>query len=109
MAQQTPPDERTRTEIEAAVYRRLVAHLRTHPEVQNIDLMNLASFCRNCLSKWYRAAAEERGIEIDYEQAREIIYGMPYPEWKSQYQREASAEQQQAFAEAQQRLAEQET
>jgi hypothetical protein len=86
-----------RTEIEAAVYRRLIEHLRAHPEVQNIDLMNLADFCRNCLSKWYRAAAEERGITIDYEQAREIVYGMPYAEYKRKYQKEASPTQQAAF------------
>ena len=91
-------DELTRTEIEAAVLRRLVEHLRERTDVQNIDLMNLAGFCRNCLSKWYRAAAEERGLEIDYDTAREIIYGMPYAEWKDRYQREASSEQQAAFA-----------
>lgn len=102
-------DQPTRTEIEAAVFRRLVEHLRTHTEVQNIDLMNLASFCRNCLSKWYRAAASERGLEIDYDQAREIVYGMPYQQWKDLYQAEASAEQQQAFAEAQARLAAEES
>ena len=79
-------DETTRTEIEAAAFRQLVDHLRQHTEVQNLDLMNLAGFCRNCLSKWYRAAAEERGIELDYEEAREIIYGMPYAEWKAKYQ-----------------------
>lgn len=83
----------TQTEIEAAVFRRLVAHLRERNDVQNIDLMNLAGFCRNCLSKWYSAAAGERGEDIDYEAARALIYGMPYTEWKSQYQREASAEQ----------------
>ncbi len=98
--------ETVRTDIEAAVFQHLVDHLRSHTEVQNIDLMNLASFCRNCLSKWYRAAAEERGFELDYEQARQIIYGMPYSDWKSRYQTEASAEQQQAFAEAQRRSAE---
>lgn len=87
----------TRTEIEAAAFRRLVDHLREHTEVQNIDLMNLAGFCRNCLSKWYRAAAEDKGIELDYEEAREIVYGMPYADWKSKYQVEASAEQQAAF------------
>ncbi len=81
-------DEKTQTELEAAAFRRLVSHLREHTEVQNIDLMNLAGFCRNCLSKWYRAAAEERGIEMDYEQAREIIYGMPYSEWKAKYQKD---------------------
>jgi len=80
-------DDKTRTELEAAAFRRLVQHLREHTEVQNIDLMNLADFCRNCLSKWYRAAAEERGLEMDYEQAREIIYGMPYSEWKEKYQK----------------------
>ncbi len=82
-------DERKRIEIEAAVYRRLLEHLRTHPEVQNIDLMNVADFCRNCLSKWYRAAADESGIELDYEQAREIIYGMPYAEYKAHFQKAA--------------------
>ena len=96
----------TRTEIEAAVFRRLAEHLRNHTEVQNIDLMNLASFCRNCLSKWYRAAAEDRGQQLDYEQAREIVYGMPYADWKIRYQKEATAEQQEAFAEAEKRAAE---
>ena len=89
--------ERTRTEVEAAAFRRLVEHLRTHTEVQNIDLMNLAGFCRNCLSKWYRAAAEERGEEMSYEEAREIVYAMPYAEWKSRYHREATAEQRAAY------------
>jgi uncharacterized protein len=91
-------DPRTRTELEAAAFRTLVEHLRAHPEVQNIDLMNLAGFCRNCLSKWYRAAAEERGLAMDYEQAREIVYGLPYAEWKARHQTEASPEQQAAFA-----------
>src|SRR5215210_3094769 len=90
-------DARDRTEIEAAVYRRLLEHLRAHAELQNIDLMNLAGFCRNCLSKWYRAAAEERGIDIDYEQAREIVYGMPYAEYKKKYQKEATPAQRAAF------------
>lgn len=81
-------DERTRIELESAAFRRLVAHLREHTEVQNIDLMNLAGFCRNCLSKWYRAAAQGMGMDMDEEQAREIIYGMPYSEWKKKYQRE---------------------
>ncbi|MDX5333840.1 MAG: DUF1244 domain-containing protein [Gammaproteobacteria bacterium] len=90
-------DQQTRTELEAAAFRRLVEHLRERSDVQNIDLMNLAGFCRNCLSKWYRAAAEERGVEMDYEQAREIVYGMPYAEWKAKYQQEASAEQLAAF------------
>ncbi len=94
-------DEKTRTELEAATFRRLVQHFRENTEVQNIDLMNLAGFCRNCLSKWYRAEAEGRGIAMDYEQAREIVYGMPYAEFKSKYQKEATPEQQAAFAEAQ--------
>ena len=91
-------DERTRTELEAAAFRTLVEHFRAHPEVQNIDLMNLAGFCRNCLSKWYRAAAAERGLELSYEQAREIVYGMPYAEWKARHQTEATPEQQARFA-----------
>jgi hypothetical protein len=77
----------TRTELEAAAFRRLVEHLREHPEVQNIDLMNLAGFCRNCLSKWYRAAAEEHGVELSDPAAREIIYGMPYETWKAKHQK----------------------
>ena len=81
-----------RPELEAAAYRALVAHLRERTDVQNIDLMNLAGFCRNCLAKWYRAAAEERGEAMTYDQARELIYGMPYEEWRSRYQTEASAE-----------------
>ena len=91
-------DERTRTELEAAAFRTLVEHLRAHPEVQNIDLMNLAGFCRNCLSKWYRAAAEEHGLALSYEQAREIVYGMPYDDWKARHQTEASQAQQAQFA-----------
>ena len=86
-------NEEERIKIEAATFRRLLGHLDSHKEVQNIDLMNLASFCRNCLSKWYSAEAKERGCEIDYENAREIIYGIPYSEWKSKYQQEASTEQ----------------
>ena len=93
-------DDKTRIELEAAAFRTLVEHLRSRTDVQNIDLMNLAGFCRNCLSKWYAAAAEERGLEMDYEQAREIVYGMPYAEWKAKYQQEASPEQQAAFAES---------
>ena len=88
----------TQQAIEAATFQHLVGYLREHTEVQNIDLMNLAGFCRNCLSKWYRAAAEERGEELDYEQAREIIYGMPYSEWKAKHQQEANREQVQAYA-----------
>ena len=84
-------------EIEAAAFRQLLAHLQTHTEVQNIDLMILADFCRNCLAKWYSAAALERGKDIDYEQAREIVYGMPYHEWKTKYQSDATPEQLAAF------------
>ena len=90
-------DQTTRTEIEAATFRRLVAHLDENKDVQNIDLMNLAHFCRNCLSKWYRAEAGDRGVEIDYEQAREVVYGESYSDWKAKYQREASNEQLAAF------------
>ena len=90
-------DQSTRTELEAAAFRRLVAHLRERTDVQNIDLMNLAGFCRNCLSKWYRAAAEDSGLEMSYDQAREIVYGMPYDEWKARHQTEANAEQVAAF------------
>jgi hypothetical protein len=90
-------NESKQLEIEAATFRRLRDYLREHTEVQNIDLMNLAGFCRNCLSKWYRAEAESRGVDIDYEHAREIVYGMPYSEWKTKHQRESSAEQQAAF------------
>ena len=91
-------DPQTRTELEAAAFRTLVEHLRERTDVQNIDLMNLAGFCRNCLSKWYRAAAEDKGLDIDYEQAREIVYGMPYAEWKDKHQNEASPEQTAKFA-----------
>ena len=90
-------DANTQTELEAAAFRTLVQHLRDNPDVQNIDLMNLADFCRNCLSKWYKAAAEEKGIDLDYEAAREIVYGMPYAEWKEKYQTEATPEQLAAF------------
>ena len=93
-------DEKTRTELEAATYRRLVAHLRERTDVQNIDLMNLAGFCRNCLSKWYVAEAGERGEAIDYDAARELVYGMPYGEWKAKYQNEATPEQKAAFEKA---------
>lgn len=80
-------DKQTQTELEAAAFRRLVSHLQENTELQNIDLMNLAGFCRNCLAKWYLAAAEEKGVELDYDQARETIYGMPYSEWKDKYQK----------------------
>lgn len=92
-----PVDNQTRTELEAAVLRRLVDHLRERTDVQNIDLMNLAGFCRNCLSKWYAAAAEEKGISVDYEEARELVYGMPYSEWKVKHHKEATTEQRAAF------------
>ena len=95
--------ENLKTELEAAAFRTLVQHLREHTEVQNIDLMNLAGFCRNCLSKWYKAAAEERGMAMDYEQAREIVYGMPYAEWKAKYNKEATPEQLAAYAERQEK------
>src|SRR5579871_5464940 len=85
-------DDKTRTELEAAAFRRLVAHLRERTDVQNLDLMNLAGFCRNCLSKWYRAAADEQGVAISDPEAREIVYGMPYEEWKKRYQKEAPPE-----------------
>lgn len=94
----TPMDPQQQLELEAAAFRRLVAHLRERTDVQNIDLMNLSGFCRNCLSKWYKAAADERQIDLSLDDAREVIYGMPYAEWKTQYQKEASAEQQAAFA-----------
>ena len=95
-------DKETQTELEAAAFRALVAHFRERTDVQNIDLMNLAGFCRNCMSKWYKAVAEEKGLEMDYEQAREIIYGMPYSEWKEKYQKEATAEQKARYQEIQQ-------
>jgi len=86
-------DNKERVEIEAATFRRLLGHLDSRKDVQNIDLMNLASFCRNCLSKWYSAEAEKRGHEVDYDRAREVVYGMPYSEWKAKYQKEAAQEQ----------------
>ena len=89
--------EQQSNQIEAAVFRRLLAHLDEHKEVQNIDLMNLAGFCRNCLSKWYVAACEDSGVEMDYDAARERVYGMPYPEWKDQFQAGASPEQRARF------------
>ena len=90
-------NDQTQVEIEAQAFRRLLAHLDEHKAVQNIDLMNLAGFCRNCLSKWYRTAAEDKGIALDYEAARERIYGMPYADWKALYQTPASAEQSAGF------------
>lgn len=91
-------DQKTQTELEAAAFRRLVAHLRERTDVQNIDLMNLGGFCRNCLSNWLKDAADETGIALDKEAAREQVYGMPYEEWKAKYQTEASAAQAEAFA-----------
>ena len=90
-------NENDRIRLEAAAFRRLVQHLHSRPDVQNIDLMNLAGFCRNCLGKWYKAAADDLAIEISAEQAREQIYGMPYNEWKARYQQEASTAQLSAF------------
>jgi len=95
-------DDKTRTELEAAAFRRLVQHLRERTDVQNIDLMNLAGFCRNCLSKWYREAASERGVAIPDPEARKLVYGMPYEEWKAKYQKEATPEQKQAMAKSHQ-------
>jgi uncharacterized protein len=93
-------DDKTRTELEAAAFRRLVAHLQERTDVQNIDLMNLAGFCRNCLANWYQEAAGERGLELSKDGAREVIYGMPYKDWQAKHQKAASSEQQAAFAKA---------
>ncbi len=90
-------DDTTRVELEAAAFRRLVGHLRERTDVQNIDLMNLAGFCRNCLSNWYQDAAGEQGIELSKDQSREIVYGMPYGEWREKHQTEATPEQKAAF------------
>ena len=94
-------DSLTKTELEAAAFRRLRDHLRSRTDVQNIDMMNLTGFCRNCLSRWYQEAAGEKGIEISKADAREIVYGMPFEDWKRQYQTEASLEQKAAFARSQ--------
>lgn len=96
-------DDQTRTELEAAAFRRLLKHLDERKDVQNIELMILAGFCRNCLSKWYAAAAKEHGIDMDLEQAREVVYGMPYADWKAAYQKPATEEQQLRFDAAQKR------
>lgn len=93
-------DDKTRIELEAAVYRRLVEHLRTRTDVQNIDLMNLAGFCRNCLANWMKEAAEAKGIAMSKDESREIVYGMPYREWQAKYQKEATPEQKAAFEKA---------
>ena len=90
-------DDKTRTELEAAVYRRLVEHLRTRTDVQNIDLMNLAGFCRNCLSNWMKEAADAKSLPMSKEESREIVYGMPYDEWRAKYQKEATAQQKAEF------------
>lgn len=92
-------DDQTRIELEAAAFRGLVKHLQKRTDAQNIDIMNLAGFCRNCLSKWYMAAAEERGVEVDYDEAREVVYGMPYGEWKDKHQAKASDEKMRQFEE----------
>ena len=92
-------DEQTRTELEAAAFRGLVAHLRKRTDVQNIDIMNLAGFCRNCLSKWYRAAAQDHGLDMTYDEAREIVYGMAYGDWKDQHQTPSSEEQRSKYDE----------
>jgi uncharacterized protein len=94
----TDIDPATRTELEAAAFRRLVAHLRERTDVQNIDLMNLAGFCRNCLSNWLKDAAEAKGLPLSKDASREAVYGMPFEEWKRRYQAEASPAQQAAFA-----------
>jgi uncharacterized protein len=93
-------DEKSRVELEAAVFRRLVEHLRARTDVQNIDLMNLAGFCRNCLSNWMKDAADERGVPMTKDDSRELVYGMPYEEWRAKYQKEASAAQKAAFEKA---------
>ncbi len=96
----TEIDEKTRTELEAAAFRKLVAHLRARTDVQNIDLMNLAGFCRNCLSNWYQEAANAKGLALDKAEARVIIYGMPYEEWRERHQKEANQEQLKRFESA---------
>lgn len=92
-------DDQTRLELEAAAFRGLVKHLQKRTDVQNIDLMNLAGFCRNCLSKWYMAAAQDKGIDMDYDAAREVVYGMTYDAWKSRHQAPATDAQKQKFEE----------
>jgi hypothetical protein len=96
-------DDQSRLELEAAVYRRLVEHLRSRTDVQNINLMNLAGFCRNCLSNWMKEAADKQGVALTKEQSRERVYGMPYDEWRAKYQKDASAEQKAAFEKASQK------
>jgi uncharacterized protein len=96
-------DDRNRVELEAAVYRRLVEHLRSRTDVQNIDLMNLAGFCRNCLSNWMKEAADTQGVPLTKEQSRELVYGMPYDEWRAKYQKAASSEQKAVFEKSSQK------
>ena len=96
----TKIDKNLQTELEAAAFRRLVQHMRTRSDVQNIDLMNMAGFCRNCLANWYQEAAGERGLELSKDGAREVIYGMPYKDWQAKHQKEASAAQKAAFEKA---------
>ena len=92
-------DETTKTELEAAAFRRLIQHLRERTDVQNIDMMNLAGFCRNCLSNWMKDAADERGVALSKDESRELVYGMSYEDWKQKHQKEATADQAKAFAE----------
>ena len=101
--EQQPLDQQTQDQLDAAVFRRLLAHLDNNKDAQNIDLMILAGFCRNCLGKWYKAAADEQGVDVTDDQARERIYGMPYSEWKTKYQQPATQEQLDAFAARQQK------
>jgi len=93
-------DDKTRTELEAAAFRRLLEHLRTRTDVQNIDLMNLAGFCRNCLSNWMKDAADAQGVPMSKDESRQHVYGMPYEEWRAKYQKEATANQKAAFDKA---------
>jgi hypothetical protein len=93
-------DENTRTQLEAAAFRRLLEHLRSHTEVQNIDMMNLAGFCRNCLSNWMKEAADSRGVPMTKDESREAVYGMPFDEWKAKHQKEATPEQKATFEKA---------
>jgi hypothetical protein len=99
-AKEQPMDDKTRTELEAAVYRRLVEHLRSRTDVQNIDMMNLAGFCRNCLSNWMKDAADAKGVPMTKDQSREIVYGEPFEQWKAKHQKEASPEKKAAFEKA---------
>ena len=101
MNDKTRMDDKARIELEAAVYRRLVEHLRTRADVQNIDMMNLAGFCCNCLSNWMKEAADAKGLPMTKEDSREIVYGMPYDEWRAKYQKEATPEQKAAFDKSQ--------